>query len=257
MRAPRRLRRRVAAPPGGVPGGSRQGDSGGVDWPGASPRRRRSRQVGSLPGSPSPGCPRLASTGRLVVADRHPAPVHPGRGACSGEDVPALDRSVPREPGRSHRQGCSCRRRRRMVRPPSGRRRTWPGQRRDPRRRNGHDPTGGGRSRGGRGSARARAAAAAAGTGAGSEQRFTGAAPEADVDLIAVDDPRATPQESALMALLWLRDHWRERGVRAVAATLTTGQDAGLLPWQTDPIRIVCEALEPGPARRRRDRGPS
>lgn len=81
-------------------------------------------------------------------------------------------------------------------------------------------------------------AAAAAGRGA----EFPGAAPDAELDLVAA--PHAGT--AVRTGLEWLRANWRRRGLRAAMTAVMSRHDAGLLPWQTDPIRVLCEELSSG-----------
>ncbi len=90
------------------------------------------------------------------------------------------------------------------------------------------------------------AAAVAAGTGAGAGGRYAGAAPDADLLLVAGWRPGLpTDQNHARIAraLHWLLDHWRDYAVRAVVTAVTPEADPGILPWPCDPVRLVGEAL--------------
>ena len=92
-----------------------------------------------------------------------------------------------------------------------------------------------------------RAAAGAGGSGAASQGLYTGIAPEADLFLIAMYFPehKSNPDKylPAMKALEWVRDNWRKYEIRAVMAARAFRTDAGLLPWQMEPLRILCEEL--------------
>ena len=90
------------------------------------------------------------------------------------------------------------------------------------------------------------AAAAAAGSGAESRGLYKGMAPEADLLLVAEYFPgqREDPEgryAAHLKALEWVRDNWRKYEIRAVLTARMCGVDSSLLPWQTEPVRILCE----------------
>ncbi len=89
------------------------------------------------------------------------------------------------------------------------------------------------------------AAAAAAGSGLESGGRYQGMAPEAELYLVKsyVPGKEQTIQEQYEHALCWLAEHWREYGIRGVQASIKGANDSGLLPWQTDPLRVLCEQL--------------
>lgn len=89
------------------------------------------------------------------------------------------------------------------------------------------------------------AAAAAAGSGARSGGFYDGAAPEAELVLVAgwSRGRERSPQVEQSNALRWVRDHGREFGVRGVLAAIAGEYDAGLLPWQADPLRVLCEEI--------------
>ena len=92
------------------------------------------------------------------------------------------------------------------------------------------------------------AAAAAAGSGAESQGLYRGIAPEADLFLVAEyflgqsQDPEGR-YAAHIKALEWVRDNWREYEIRAVLSARRCGIDSSLLPWQTEPIRILCEEI--------------
>ena len=46
-----------------------------------------------------------------------------------------------------------------------------------------------------------------------------------------------------IKALEWVRDNWRKYEIRAVLSAHRCGIDSSLLPWQTEPIRILCEEI--------------
>lgn len=88
-------------------------------------------------------------------------------------------------------------------------------------------------------------AAAAGGLGTLSSGLYTGAAPEADLYLLDTG-PFCTVEEiekKFVQALGWLLNNWKKYGIRGVALTIADTRDTGLLPWQVDPIRVLCERL--------------
>lgn len=92
------------------------------------------------------------------------------------------------------------------------------------------------------------AAASAAGSGAESRGLYRGLAPEADLFLVAEYFPgqREDPEgqyTAHVKALEWVRDNWREHEIRAVLSARRCGVDSSLLPWQTEPVRILCEEI--------------
>ena len=91
-------------------------------------------------------------------------------------------------------------------------------------------------------------AAAAAGSGAESQGIYRGMAPEADLFLIAEYFPeqRWSPEKRHIAhigALEWVRSHWRKYEIRGVLSNRKSLIDSGLLPWQAEPVRILCEEL--------------
>jgi Subtilase family len=88
-------------------------------------------------------------------------------------------------------------------------------------------------------------AAAAGGSGSTSAGVYEGAAPEADLWLLAgyVPGEELTNQQRQLRALHWLRDHWRQHGIRGAATAVAGPAGSALLPWQADPLRLACEEL--------------
>ncbi len=92
-----------------------------------------------------------------------------------------------------------------------------------------------------------RVAAGAAGSGAASQGLYTGVAPEADLFLIGMYFPehKSNPDKYLpdMKALEWVRDNWRKYEIRAVMAARSFRTDSGILPWQMEPVRILCEEL--------------
>lgn len=88
-------------------------------------------------------------------------------------------------------------------------------------------------------------AAAAGGSGSASAGVYRGAAPEADLWLLAAHVPgeEVSVQEQQLRSLRWLRDHWRDHGIRGAATAIAGSAGSGLLPWQAEPLRVACEEL--------------
>ena len=89
------------------------------------------------------------------------------------------------------------------------------------------------------------AAAAAGGSGAESGGRYTGAAPEADLFLVAMysREPGWDGEAAHIKALEWVRDNWRKYEIRAVLSSRKSRIGSGVFPWQTDRRRILCEEL--------------
>ena len=90
-------------------------------------------------------------------------------------------------------------------------------------------------------------AAAAAGSGAESQGLYRGMAPEADLFLIAEYFPEhrsaAKRHVAHIKALEWVRSNWRKYEIRGVLDGRKGLIDSGLLPWQAEPVRILCEEL--------------
>jgi serine protease AprX len=92
------------------------------------------------------------------------------------------------------------------------------------------------------------ATTAAAGSGAESQGLYKGVAPEADLFLIAEyfpgqsQDPEGR-EAAYIKTLEWVRNNWQKYEIRAVVTARQGPMDSGLLPWQTDPIRILCEEM--------------
>ncbi|MGV3466267.1 MAG: S8 family serine peptidase, partial [Heyndrickxia sp.] len=83
-------------------------------------------------------------------------------------------------------------------------------------------------------------ASAAGGSGALSDGLYTGAAPEANLYLLEIC---GAIQESTCHALIWLKQNWKNYNIRGAVLTIVGQVDTGLLPWQVDPIRVLCEEL--------------
>ena len=89
---------------------------------------------------------------------------------------------------------------------------------------------------------------AAAGSGAESQGLYRGIAPEADLFLVAEYFPGQSQDPEGryaahIKALEWVRDNWSKYEIRAVLSARRCGIDSSLLPWQTEPIRILCEEI--------------
>ena len=89
------------------------------------------------------------------------------------------------------------------------------------------------------------AAAAAGGSGAESGGLYTGAAPEADLFLIAMysREPGWEGEKAHIKALEWVRANWRKYEIRGVLSSRKSQIGSGVFPWQTDRRRILCEEL--------------
>ncbi|WP_054024990.1 S8 family serine peptidase [Bacillus sp. FJAT-28004] len=89
------------------------------------------------------------------------------------------------------------------------------------------------------------AAAAAAGSGNLSNGYYSGAAPEANLYLLETGGFNTSEEIESKFggALIWLKENWRKYNIRGVVLTVTSSRDTGLLPWQADPVRILCEEL--------------
>ncbi len=88
-------------------------------------------------------------------------------------------------------------------------------------------------------------AAAAAGSGQLSDGYYTGASPAANLYLLETG-PFYTSNDievKFVRAMEWLKDNWRLYNIRGVVLTVIATRDTGLLPWQADPVRIICEEL--------------
>lgn len=89
------------------------------------------------------------------------------------------------------------------------------------------------------------AAAAAGGLGAESGGLYTGVAPEADLFLVAMysREPGWEGERAHIKALEWVRANWRKYEIRGVLSSRKSQVGSGVLPWQTDRRRILCEEL--------------
>ena len=92
------------------------------------------------------------------------------------------------------------------------------------------------------------AAAAAAGSGSESCGLYKGLAHDADLFLVARYFPGQSRQpekrdEAHLRSLEWIRDNWRKYEIRGVLSARRGVIDASLLPWQSDPVRVLCEEI--------------
>ena len=89
------------------------------------------------------------------------------------------------------------------------------------------------------------AAAAAGGSGAESGGFYTGVAPEADLFLVAMysREPGWEGEKAHIKALEWVRANWRKYEIRGVLSARKSQVGSGVLPWQTDRRRILCEEL--------------
>ena len=89
------------------------------------------------------------------------------------------------------------------------------------------------------------AAAAAGGSGAESQGIYRGVAPEADLFLVALysREPEYDLEKAHIKALEWVLHNWRKYEIRGVLSARKRRIGSGILPWQTDPRRILCEEL--------------
>ena len=87
--------------------------------------------------------------------------------------------------------------------------------------------------------------AAAGGSGAESQGIYKGVAPEADLFLVAKysREPGYEDEKAHIKALEWVLHNWRKYEIRGVLSARKSRIGSGLLPWQTDPRRILCEKL--------------
>ncbi|HEK9103825.1 TPA: S8 family serine peptidase [Bacillus pseudomycoides] len=88
-------------------------------------------------------------------------------------------------------------------------------------------------------------ASAAGGSGLLSNGKYPGVAPEVDMYLIDAGELETTEdvEKNIGNALVWLKENARKYGIRGVVLTVIGQRDTGLLPWQADPLRILCEEL--------------
>ena len=74
---------------------------------------------------------------------------------------------------------------------------------------------------------------------------YTGAAPAANLYLLETG-PFYTSNDievKFVRAMEWLKNNWRLYNIRGVVLTVIATRDTGLLPWQADPVLIICEEL--------------
>ncbi|MFC5649721.1 S8 family serine peptidase [Paenibacillus solisilvae] len=88
-------------------------------------------------------------------------------------------------------------------------------------------------------------AAAAAGSGELSSGHYCGSAPEANLFLLQTGSFYTADDIDTKIgrALSWLKLNWGKYEIRGVVLTVVSARDTGLLPWQADPIRVLCEEL--------------
>ncbi|MBB2482173.1 S8 family serine peptidase [Bacillus sp. APMAM] len=88
-------------------------------------------------------------------------------------------------------------------------------------------------------------ASAAGGSGSLSNGIYTGAAPDANLYLLECGSLRTSEEVQGNIgeALFWLKQNWKKYNIRGAVLTIVGQIDTGLLPWQADPIRILCEEL--------------
>lgn len=88
-------------------------------------------------------------------------------------------------------------------------------------------------------------ASAAGGSGLLSNGKYSGVAPE--VDMFLIEAGKLTTAEEVETnisnALVWVKENAKKYGINGVVLTVVGQRDTGLLPWQTDPLRILCEEL--------------
>lgn len=89
------------------------------------------------------------------------------------------------------------------------------------------------------------AASAAGGSGFLSNGMYSGVAPEADMYLIKAGklNTMEDVEKNIGNALVWIKENAKKYGIRGVVLTVVGQRDTGLLPWQVDPLRILCEEL--------------
>lgn len=88
-------------------------------------------------------------------------------------------------------------------------------------------------------------ASAAGGSGRLSNGMYSGVAPEADMYLIEAGKINTTEEleQNIGKALGWIKRNAKAYGIKGVVLTVVGQKDTGLLPWQVDPLRILCEEL--------------
>jgi hypothetical protein len=89
------------------------------------------------------------------------------------------------------------------------------------------------------------AASAAGGNGLISKGKYSGIAPESNLYLIDAGKLTTTEdvEKNIANALIWLKDNGLKYGIKGVVLTVVGQRDTGLLPWQADPLRILCAEL--------------
>lgn len=89
------------------------------------------------------------------------------------------------------------------------------------------------------------AAAAAAGSGSLCHGQYAGVAPEADLFLVAGGSTtqKLNVETSISHALGWVKANWQKYNIRGVLVATYGKNDTGLLPWQVDPLRVLCEDI--------------
>ncbi|GIP26399.1 hypothetical protein J23TS9_15290 [Paenibacillus sp. J23TS9] len=88
-------------------------------------------------------------------------------------------------------------------------------------------------------------ASAAGGSGLLSNGMYSGVAPGADMYLIETGSLRTAEdvEKNVGSALQWVIQNGGKYGIRGIVLTVVGQRDTGLLPWQADPLRILCEEL--------------
>ncbi|WP_158606915.1 S8 family serine peptidase [Paenibacillus ginsengarvi] len=89
------------------------------------------------------------------------------------------------------------------------------------------------------------AAASAAGSGFLCHGHYSGVAPEADLFLVAGGSTKQklNVETSISNALNWVKSNWNKYNIRGVLVATYGKKDTGLLPWQVDPLRVLCEEI--------------
>ncbi|WP_404458912.1 S8 family serine peptidase [Sutcliffiella horikoshii] len=88
-------------------------------------------------------------------------------------------------------------------------------------------------------------ASATGGSGLLSNGRYSGVAPEAEMYLIEAGklNTKEDVEKNIRNALIWIKENAMNYEIRGVVLTVVGQRDTGLLPWQADPLRILCEEL--------------
>jgi len=86
-------------------------------------------------------------------------------------------------------------------------------------------------------------ASAAGGSGSLSNGKYSGVAPKADMYLIEAGRLVEDVEKNIGNALKWVKQNANQYEIRGVVLTVVGQRDTGLLPWQADPLRILCEEL--------------